>query len=218
VKAIRTIYLAWRKGKGSRRKIVGVIRKSATNGVRFAYIKEGVDEAQKEGFTPYIAFPDTTRVYTENVLEIFGQRLIKTERADIQKHLDFWAIDAKFQDDKFYMLAYTQGMLSTDNFEFLTDFHPIKGLCFISEVCGLSETNPESGTLKPGDILSWKLEKDNPNDPFAVKVFKGEKPIGYIKLIHSRVFHKKFKAEIKVTVKSVEQNDSINRVFVVISF
>ena len=171
MKAIKTIYLAWRKGKGSQRKIVGVIRKSATNGVRFAYIKEGVDEAQKEGFTSYIAFPDTTSVYTENVLEIFGQRLIKSERADIQKSLDFWAIDPKFQADKFYMLAYTQGMLSTDNFEFLTDFHPIKGLCFISEICGLSDTKPEVGTLNPGDILSWKLEKNNPSDPFAVKVF-----------------------------------------------
>ena len=218
MKAIKTIYLAWRKGKGSRRHIVGVIRRNANNGVRFAYIKEGVDEAQKEGFTPYIDFPDSTNVYAENVLEVFGQRLIKTDRADIQNNLDFWAIDPKFKDDKFYKLAYTQGILPTDNFEFLADFHPVKGLCFISEVCGLSDTKIEAGTLKPSDKLSWELEKNNPKDPFAVKVFKGDKQIGYIKLIHSRVFHKKIKAEIKVTVKSVDQNDSINRVFVEISF
>ena len=77
---IGTIYLAWRKGKGSRRKIVGLIKKNATSGVRFSYIKAGVEEAQKEGFTPYVDFPDTEKVYSENVLEIFGQRLIKTER------------------------------------------------------------------------------------------------------------------------------------------
>ena len=218
MKAIKTIYLAWRKGKGSRRKIVGVIRRNVSNGVRFAYIKEGVDEAQKEGFTPYIDFPETSKVYTENVLGVFGQRLIKTERSDIQKYLDFWAINPKYQDDKFYLLAHTQGMLSTDNFEFLADFHPVKGLCFISEVCGLSHAKVESGSLKPGDQLLWKLEKDNLKDPFAVKVFKGDKPIGYIKIIHSRVFHKSLKADLKITVKSVDQNDSINRVFVEISF
>jgi len=62
VKAIGTIYLAWRKGKGSRRKIVGVIKKNTTNGVRFSYIAKGVQEAEKEGFTPYIDFPDISRV------------------------------------------------------------------------------------------------------------------------------------------------------------
>ena len=98
MKAIGSIYLSWRKGKGSRRKIVGLIKKNATSGVRFSYLQKGVLEAQKEGFTPYTDFPDTTKVYSENVLEIFGQRLIKTERPDINKYLDFWAIDTKFKD------------------------------------------------------------------------------------------------------------------------
>ena len=82
MKAIANIYLAWRKGKGSSRKIVGVIKKNATEGVRFYYLSKGVEEAQKEGFTPYIDFPDTSKEYTEKVLDIFGQRLIKTERPD----------------------------------------------------------------------------------------------------------------------------------------
>lgn len=218
MKAIGTIYLAWRKGKGSRRKIVGVIKRSATNGVRFYYIKEGVEEAQKEGFTPYIDFPDTSKVYTENVLDIFGQRLIKTERPDIQKYLDFWAIDPKYKDDKYYLLAHTQGMLSTDNFEFLADFHPIKELHFVSEICGLSHAKVQPGTLAVGDRLSWKLEKGNVKDPYAVRVFKGEMFLGYLKLIHSKVFHRKLKGQLKISVKSVDENGSVNRVFVDISF
>ena len=92
--------------------------------MQFHYIKAGVKKAQEEGFTPYVDFPDTTKVYTEKVLDVFGQRLIKTERSDIQKYLDFWNISKEYQNDKFYLLAYTQGMLSTDNFEFLADFHP----------------------------------------------------------------------------------------------
>lgn len=218
MKAIETIYLVWRKGKGSRRKVVGVLKRNATEGARFAYIKDGVEEAQKEGFTPYVDFPDTLKVYTDNVLEIFGQRLIKTERSDIQKYLDFWDIDPKYQDDKYYLLAYTQGMLSTDNFEFLADFHPVKGLKFVSEICGLTHYKVEPGTLKSGDPLTWELEKGNSKDQYAVKVYKGSKELGYVKMIHSRVFHSKAKSGLKIRVKSVDQNGSVNRVFIEISF
>lgn len=218
MKAIANIYLAWRKGKGSRRKLVGVLKKNATEGVRFYYLSNGVEEAQKEGFTPYIDFPDSSKVYTENVLDIFGQRLIKTERPDIQKYLDFWDINPKFQDDKFYLLAYTQGMLSTDNFEFLADFNPIKELRFVSEICGLTHYKVQSGTLQVGDILSYELEKDNPKDPFAVKILKDNKMLGYVKIVHSKVFHKMRKGLLNIRVKSLDQNGSVNRVFIEISF
>jgi len=151
------------------------------------------------------------------VLEIFGQRLIKTERPDQQKYLDFWDIDTKYKDDKYYLLAYTQGMLSNDNFEFLADFYPVKGLRFVSEICGLSHLKLESGSLLVGDKLFWQLEKDNKYDSNAVKLFKGEKLLGYVKMIHSKVFYKSNKF-IQVKVKSVDQNGSINRVFIEISF
>jgi len=218
VKAIGTIFLAWRKGKGSRRKIVGVIKKSATIGFSFKYIQKGVEEAELEGFTPYIDFPDTSKVYTENVLEIFGQRLIKSERSDIQKYFNYWAIEPKYQDDKYYLLAHTQGMLPNDNFEFLADFHPVTGLHFVSEICGLSHNKVEPGMIVPGDVLTWKLEKDNPKDCYAVKVFKGKQSLGYVKLIHSRIFYKKLKLPLKIKVKSVDQNGSVNRVFIDIFF
>ena len=218
MKLFGTIYLAWRKGKGSRRKIVGVIKKNTTNGVRFHYIIKGVEEAQLEGFTPYIDFQDIHKTYTENVLEVFGQRLIKTERSDIQKYLDFWDIDPKYKDDKYYLLAYTQGLQSNDNFEFLADFHPVKDLRFVSEICGLTHNKIEPGFLSVGDKLSWELEKDNSKDPFAVKVLKGSKVLGYVKMIHSKVFHTKAKSGLKIRVKSVDQNGVVNRIFIEISF
>jgi len=217
VKAIGTIYLVWRKGRGSRRKIVGVIKKNATEGVRFKYIEKGVEEAQQEGFTPYIDFPDTSKEYSENVLDIFGKRLIKSERSDIQKYHDFWAIDPNFNEDKYYLLAHTQGMLSTDNFEFLADFYPVKNLIFVSEVCGLSLSKLSPETLSIGDVLTYQLEKNNPFDKNAVKVYKGKLEIGYVKVIHSKVFHKRHKSPFKIVVKSIDKNGSINRVFVDIS-
>ena len=62
MKAISNIYLAWRKGKGSRRIIVGVIKNNALEGTRFNYIAKGVDEAKKFGFTSYEGFPDTSKI------------------------------------------------------------------------------------------------------------------------------------------------------------
>ena len=62
MKAIRNIYLTWRKGKGHRRHIVGVLRRNATEGVRFEYIKENIDKALKDGFAPYVDFPDIDKV------------------------------------------------------------------------------------------------------------------------------------------------------------
>lgn len=118
------------------------------------------------------------------MLDVFGQRLIKTERSDIQKYLDFWNISKEYQNDKFYLLAYTQGMLSTDNFEFLADFHPKKDLRFVSEICGYSFFK-----LIPGQL-------------------------SVVKLVHSRVFHKSLKQPLTVRVKSIDQNGKVNRVFI----
>ena len=217
MKAIGKIYLAWRKGRGSRRTIVGVIHKSATGGVRFHYLKDGVLKAMEDGFSPYIDFPEIEKTYTENVLEIFGQRLIKTERSDIQRYLDFWDIDSKYKEDKFYLLAYTQGMLSNDNFEFLADFHPIKGLKFVSEICGLSHRKLSSGSLAVGERLFYELENRNPNDKFAVKVKRDKQVLGYVKMVHSKVFHKT-RFPLKIKVKSIDQNGLINRVFIEIFY
>jgi len=218
LKAIRNIYLTWRKGKGHRRHIIGVLRRNATEGVRFEYLKDNIPKALEDGFAPYVDFPDIDKVYKQNVIEIFGQRLVKAERTDIKKYYDFWELDMKLVEDQYYMLAYTQGMLSTDNFEFLADFHPKKNLCFVSEITGLTERKITPDSVKVGDELSWRTESENKYDSRAIQVFKGKTLIGYVKKIHSRVFYRPSKDRLRIVVKSVDQNGSINRIFIRISF
>jgi len=218
VKAIGNIYLTWRKGKGSSRKCVGVIKRNSNTAVTFSYIERGVLEAEKEGFTPYVDFPDIAKTYTENVLDIFGQRLIKTERPDSQKYLDFWSIDPKYKDNKYYLLAHTQGLLANDNFEFIADYNPVKGLSFISEICGLSHTNPPIDLISEGDELKWKFNKLNPFDNKSVEVYKGDFRLGNVKLIHCNVFHKPGGKNLKIRVKSIEKNGHLNRVFINVYF
>ncbi len=213
MKAIGNIHLIWRPGKGSRRISVGTIKKSASEGVRFQYNQEGIDEAKKLGFIHYEGFPDTDKIYAENVIEIFGQRLMRSERPDLQDFYNFWNIDQRKKDDKFYMLAFTQGLLPTDNFEFLANFNPVDDLSFVTEITNLSEAKITSDKVFIGDILRYELEPNNHYDNNAVKVFKGELYLGHIKLIHCKVFHKTSK-QFDLIVQGVEKNGVLKRIFV----
>jgi hypothetical protein len=216
MKTIGNIHLIWRPGKGSNRISVGTIKKSATEGIRFVYNQKGVLAAKKLGFIHYEGFPNTEKEYSENVIEIFGQRLMRTERPDLKEFYDFWNIDLTKKQDKYYMLAFTQGLLPTDSFEFLADFNPIEGLTFVTEITGLTLAKLDLDSVKKGDLLNYKLEPDNLFDKNAVKVFKGEKCLGNIKLIHCNVFHKT-KKQFDLTVQEVEKNGVLIRIFVKVS-
>lgn len=216
MKAIGNIYLTWRKGKGKSRIPVGVIKRNVTEGIRFQYIEEGLKKAKDEGFTYFTDFPNTNKekIYSENVLDILGKRLTNPERTDIQKYYDFWEIKPEYKNDKFYLLAHTQGLLATDNFEFLADYSPKEGLSFISEICGLSINKLPSDSIEVGDELNWKLNKKNQYDSNAVEVFKNDTFLGHVKLIHCNVFHKSGGENLKIKVKSIEKNGHLNRVFI----
>lgn len=210
------IYLVWRRGRGDRRIIVGVIRHSATAGVSFHYTISA-KMAREIGFVPYVDFPDLGKTYTRNVLDVFGLRLNNPERPDIQQYYDFWQIDKVHQNDKYFILAHTQGLLATDNFEFLADYNPSCDLSFVSEISGLSHAKLPSNMLKVGDVLRWEREPNNKWDKDAVCLYKDENRLGYVKIVHSRVFSKQGASTIRVIVKSIESNGHLNRVFIKIS-
>lgn len=213
-RTIGNIYLAWRKGTGARRYIVGVIKYNSTEGVRFSYKKENVEKAQIDGFVPYTEFPFTDREYFEGVLDKFSQRLTRPERADYGRFIKFWEVPDQKRTDVFYLLAHTQGLAPTDNFEFLANFNPTTTLCFVSDLAGLSINQISKDTLKIGDELRYERESDNSYDKYAVKIFKGKTFLGYVKKIHSRVFYKKGADSLRITVKNIDANGIIRKVFI----
>lgn len=214
MKEFDKIYLSWRKGKGSRRHIVGVLKQTSDGRFEFRYDSEAIEKAKTDGFTPYTEFSDITKTYNGNVLDVFAQRLIKSERPDIQTFYDFWEIEPAYKDDKFYMLGHTQGLQPTDNFEFLADYNIVDGLHFLTELAGLSTYQLPSGTLKEGDELRFELDKENEHDKDAVTVFKENLEIGHIKKIHCKVFHKPGAEKLKLSIKSVDKNGVIKKVFI----
>jgi hypothetical protein len=211
---IKQIYLSWRPGKGKRRHIVGILKRNSSEGVKFSYILPEVKKAKEEGFVTYAEFPDINKVYTEHVMEILSQRLIKHSRPDRIKMLQFWEADNSKYDD-FDILALTQGWLPTDNFEFLGVFNPIKDFCFVTDLTGLSSLNLSRNFVKPGDNLKYEFERTNEFDKEAVMIKNNNgQLIGYIKKIHCKFFHQvKSKYTPKITVKTIDQNGIIKQIF-----
>lgn len=212
MKAIGNIYLTWRPGPGTPRILVGIIKNNATKGVRFMYLADGAIEARKLGFEAYKGFPDVTEVYTKNVLRIFGHRVLCAAVPNIEAYFDFWCINREYKSKPYYMLAYTQAMLPDDNFEFLASFNPTKDFSLVSEISGLTKANLPKGSLTEGDTLRAVLDPHNPYDKYAVKLFKGDMEIAYVKTVHSRVFYKSKNLQVKV--HKVEQDTKIDRVFI----
>lgn len=210
------LYLSWRKGSGYGRHIVGVIKFKKNDAATFSYIKNNVELAKADGFIPYTEFPDTEKTYTDNVLDIFSQRLINLERNDIGNFLKFWEIPPIKAADKIYLLAHTQAWLPTDNFEILADFNPSRKLCFVTDLAALSITKIQSDKLAVGDLLSFK-KCPMDIDQYAVEIYKDDIKIGYIKKIHNRVFYKTGGDSLYVKVKAIEKNGVLRKVFLKIS-
>lgn len=217
MKEFDTIYLSWRKGQGGRRILVGKLEQDADGKFAFTYDLTAVEQAKAEGFAPYTEFPDVSKSYNGNVLDIFGQRLMKSERPDIQSFYRFWEIETQFQQDKFYLLGHTQGLLPTDNFEFLAEYNLVEGLHFVTEIASLSLQKLSVDCIKVGDQLRFELEPTNQYDEHAVKVLKGDLLLGYVKKVHCKLFHQKGADKIKLTVKAIDKNGVIKKIFMKVS-
>ena len=214
---IAKIYMVWRPAMGTRRIPVGFFHKHDGK-YKFHYIKEGVIKAKRMGFVSFPAFPETDKIYDENIINILSKRINDPNRSDIKEYYQFWEVREKEQKDPFRVLAHTTGTLATDNFEFLVDYYGVKNLKQVSEIAGLSKTMIPSEILKEGDILDWKLEKDNSYDPKAVAVYKGDIKIGYVKAIHNQIFHKKGSNRLQIRTKKIEANGHLKKIHIVIQY
>lgn len=211
----RQIYLSWRPGSGSPREIVGLIEREGANQYTFRYLERAQKLVMKQMFIPYFEFPDIKKVYQEGVMDTFALRLMKADRTDISRLYDFWNVDSEKASDKFYVLGKTQGLATTDNFEFLADYIVHDKLSFVTEIAGISKNEPlKAGILNLNDELRYELEPDNEFDQAAVKIYKKDLFLGYVKKIHSKVFYKPGGDKLSVGVKGWEQNGAIKKIFI----
>lgn len=207
---IRVIYIAWRKQLGDKRYIIAKTKRNVSEGISFKYLKD-YEKAKENGLDHFLGFKNSQDLTSESIEHLLALRVISKERPDRNGYLSFW--EAENIDDNFDTLALTQGKTQTDNFEFLAEYQPNKKLKFVTDLANLSHLQLPAKTIQKGDILTYKLEKNNPHDEFAVCLYKGTLEVGYIKQIHNRVFHKT-KKPFKITVKAVDENGVTKQVFV----
>lgn len=207
--------MTWRKGAGARRHLVGIIKHTQTKGVSFQYLPRlSLVEAIQDGFSYYTEFPDLSETYTHNVLDVFKQRLFRSERSDYKGFLDFWGITYDKKDDTLYLLAHTHGIVPTDNFEFLADFQLTKDLKIVTEIAGLTYSQVSSELLVVDDEVLWK-KNNSIHDKYQVDLFTNTgQLLGHVKKVHCKLFYDKRAQNLKIKVKALDKNGIIKRAFI----
>ncbi|MCX6214658.1 hypothetical protein [Spirosoma sp.] len=208
--AFSSIYLGWRPPTSEDRYLIGLITKQADK-LTFSYIYDEVMKAARRGFFPYIEFRDTSKTYDEYVLEIFAQRLTPKSRYKTSPVFKFWEISESILEDRLATLAFTQAMLPTDNFEFLADFHPRKGLTFITDLIDLSLL--PGALLAEGDQLTWERKTSEDGLEQQIIVSYENQKVGQVKRVHSNVFNT-YEGNIRLRVHSTEKKESLRKAFV----
>lgn len=214
---LKKIYLTWRHGKGDGRFLIGLLTRDTPNGenIVFKYLKEEIDKAKDNGFLNYPEFPELDKEYSVNIKTAFSLRLMPKSRADREKYLSFWNANIEGLD-WFDELGFTQGKLATDTFEFIADF-PKKfngeGIQFVSNIAGLSHLKLSNNVVKENDKLRFELDPENKFDKMAVKIFKDDIHIGYVKRGHHIFFQKVQNQDIDIRVKAIEKNGNMNQIY-----
>lgn len=211
---VDTIYISWRKQIGDNRYIIARLKRNVTDGITFKYL-EGYEKAKKDGLEHFLGFKNSQSLNQESLELLLSLRVISKERPDRNSFLSFW--EAENEGDIFDLLALTQGRSQTDNFEFLALYNPQKNLKFVTDIAKLSHLKLPPDTVKKGDLLSYRLEKGNKFDKYAVAVYKNDKLIGYVKRKHNIVFHRS-KRDLRLTVKAVDENGSTKQIFVKVDY
>ncbi|MFA7445019.1 MAG: HIRAN domain-containing protein [Flavobacteriaceae bacterium] len=214
---LKKIYLSWRPGEGDGRFLVGVFSRENSSGdnIVFEYQQEEVLKAKEKGFYNYPEFPEINRTYKTNIKTALTLRLMPKTRADRNSYLSFWTANIDGLD-WFDELGFTQGKLATDTFEFLAEF-PKKfngiGISFVSDVAALSHLKLDTDCINIGDKLRFETELDNQFDPNAIKLFKNELFIGYVKKGHNTFFQKIKNEDVNITVTNIEKNGKLKQVY-----
>lgn len=110
------VYLVWTDvNTGNKYKIAELYKKDGK--FYFKYILDNVKEAQKNGFTLLIAFPQINATYENpHLFAVFGARLPDKRRPEIKEILATYGMT---EYDEFELLKRSGAKLPTDNYEFV---------------------------------------------------------------------------------------------------
>lgn len=110
------VYLVWTNKESKKSYKVAELYKE--NGkYYFKYILENVKEAEKDGFTLLIAFPQINALYDNpQLFAVFSSRLPESTRPEIKEILATYGMT---EYDEFELLKRSGAKLPIDNYEFI---------------------------------------------------------------------------------------------------
>lgn len=186
---IEALFVAWQQPDTRRyypvaRLVFGIGERH--NLFEFAYIRGGED-AQKEGFQPFLAFPHLDRVYRSDALfPFFTNRLMSRNRPDFPSYMQRLALP--LDAPPMTILARSGGTRATDSIEMfpLPVFN--EAICCYQNyfwMHGFRHLKPQQQSrvlaLNVGEALTPVPEPSNAHDPDAVQLFTADGVhVGYI--------------------------------------
>jgi hypothetical protein len=213
------IGLSWRSKRGERRYIVARLTRGGEGGINFKYDEKEFGLARAKGLDFFPGFRTPEKLTPQQIQYLLALRVMQEGHASYTAFKDFWEIGDNL--DVFELLAFTQGKSPTDNFEFLALYKADKNLAFVTDIAGLTSIKLDKDIVKVkvNDRLRVELEKNNPDDPDAVAVYKNDLKIGYIKRCHNLAFIGKSGYKSSLRVRHVEQDEKFIRdIFVKVKF
>lgn len=154
---------------------------------QFVYIR-GMDEAAKQGFKPFVAFPDSSEVYeSSDLFPFFANRLVPRSRHDHKEFVESLGLDSSTASP-FEVLARSCGRRETDTVEVfaLPSADPDEEyLAYFFLSHGLRHMPPHADSaaqdLSSGDRLWMMHDMQNPVDKKAIMLrTEGNCPVGFL--------------------------------------
>lgn len=210
------LWLVWQNVNTRRKYHVGNLLYNPAEGYSFNYVNDkkhrGLEEALKNGFIRFLAFPDLERLYHSPFLfHAFSRRLPNKNRPDYDRLLSSYGLDKSAHEME--LLRVTKGKTATDGFELVspvfTDNDSNYNVEFYIEGWRYYDGENALASLSPNQILKLEREPDNVHDRNAVKILsKNNKLLGYVPAVYSEFFSELLRKEQKINIHIDDINEN----------
>lgn len=172
------LFVAWRNSETRRMYPVGrLLRLVDPAGYEFAYI-EGARTAAQQGFQPFLAFPDWTKVYrSRELLPFFRNRVLSRSRPEYEGYVAALDLDLDAAEaEPMTLLAVSGGRRATDLVELFPDWsvdvatQQIASRFLLRGVQYVPGAEERVQKLQAGDRLRCVPDPQNAINPRALKL------------------------------------------------
>jgi hypothetical protein len=177
------LYVAWRDPRS--RKILPVARllRLEDGEYEFVYVK-GIEEAEKVGFEPFLAFPERNVAYrSETLPPFFSNRVMSSSRPDFEEYVRNLGLEGV--TEPFTVLAANDGRRSTDQVEVFPDLRAdragrVYGRFLVRAVRHVANAEERIKSAATGDRLYCVRDVQNEHNASAIALRTQEHAIvGY---------------------------------------